>query len=97
MTDFLSFSESCINMEEVYVKNCGMFKEFIAPEIGCRQPRSGGRGSGYGLELALLHRKPTPDWKGGVAKPPEGGSERSGALESGLADKGGSKKYGIIE
>ena len=32
--------------------------------------------------MGLLNQ-PTPDWKGGVARPPEAGRSGSGALESG--------------
>ena len=35
--------------------------------------------------LGFFQNAPTPDWKGGVARPPQAGRSESVALESGLA------------
>lgn len=40
--------------------------------------------------------KPTPDWKDGAARPPQAGRSESVVLESGFANKSGSKKTDIL-
>jgi|GEM_PF-5849703 hypothetical protein len=40
--------------------------------------------------------KPTPDWKDGAARPPQAGRSESVVLESGFANKSGSKKKQIF-
>ncbi|MBO4386191.1 MAG: hypothetical protein J5817_04150, partial [Treponema sp.] len=48
-------------------------------------------------KLCRKQSKPTPDWKGGAARPPEAGRSESGALQSGLANKARSRKKNCPE
>ncbi|MCR5319127.1 MAG: hypothetical protein K6E22_12945 [Treponema sp.] len=59
---------------------------FFCKEISekCRQ--------NFAKKIFRKQTKPTPDWKGGAARPPEAGRSGSGALQSGLASKAWSKK-----
>ena len=47
---------------------------------------------GFAKRLFRIQTKPTPDWKGGAARPPQAGRSGSGALQSGLANKIRSRK-----
>ena len=64
--------------------------------VFCKEMQENCRES-FAKRLFRIQTKPTPDWKGGAARPQQAGRSSSGALQSGLANKIRSRKKNCPE